>query len=129
MSSADRKSVVATRLRVLRAQHPEITQVVLAERVGVSQNAVHRWEAGLSEPRAEHIAAACDLFGCSADYLLGRTDSTTGLEPGTWIIDLEKVATPVAGEKWAVEVPRRHRIVDHTEMLRIEKDTRERHRK
>jgi transcriptional regulator with XRE-family HTH domain len=123
MPSPARQSIVATRLRVLRAQHPEISQVTLAELVGVSQHAVSRWEMGKIEPRAALLAKLCDVYGVSADYLLGRTDSPTGLSPGTWIVDLEKVAAPVLKEKWAAEVPRRHRIVDHAEMLRIEEKT------
>jgi transcriptional regulator with XRE-family HTH domain len=116
---SDRSSVVATRLRMLRAQHPEITQAALAEHVGVSQNAVHRWETGVSEPRAEHIAAACDLFRCSADYLIGRTESPTGLEPGQWLLDLDAIDRPEPGRDWAVQIPRRHRIVDGREKERI----------
>ena len=123
MPPPDRQSVVATRLRVLRAHHPELSQTALAELVGVSQHAVSRWEMGKSEPRAAEMSRLCDAYGVSADYLLGRTNSTTGLEPGRWIIDLDAVERP-GPEPWAAEVPRRHRIVDHREKERI-RETRE----
>ena len=45
-------------------------QEELAERVGVTRQAVSRWEAGSAKPDADKIIAICDLFGVSADYLL-----------------------------------------------------------
>lgn len=119
MPPPDRQSVVATRLRVLRAHHPELSQTALAELVGVSQHAVSRWEMGKSEPRAAEMSRLCDAYGVSADYLLGRTNSTTGLEPGRWIVDLDAVERHERGEHWAVEIPRRHKVVDHREKERI----------
>ena len=46
------------------------SQEDLAERVGVSRQAVSRWEADSAKPDADRIIAICDLFGVSADYLL-----------------------------------------------------------
>lgn len=46
------------------------SQEELAERVGVSRQAVSRWEADSAKPDADRIIAICDLFGVSADYLL-----------------------------------------------------------
>lgn len=46
------------------------SQEELAERIGVTRQAVSRWEADSSKPDAEKIIAVCDLFGVSADYLL-----------------------------------------------------------
>ena len=46
------------------------SQEELAERVGVSRQAVSRWESGTAKPDADKIIAICDLFGVSADYLL-----------------------------------------------------------
>ena len=42
----------------------------LAEQVGVSRQAVSRWESDSAKPDADKIVAICDLFGVSADYLL-----------------------------------------------------------
>jgi len=50
-------------------------QEELADRVGVSRQAVSRWESGTAKPDADKIIAICDLFGVSADYLLGREDA------------------------------------------------------
>jgi transcriptional regulator with XRE-family HTH domain len=119
MPPTPRQSIVATRLRVLRAQRPEITQTVLAERIGKSQNAIYKWEQGVTEPRAADIVGICDVFGVSADWLVGRTDSQTGIAPGQWLIDIEAVESPDAGRAWAIEIPRKHKLVDHTEKERI----------
>ena len=42
----------------------------LAEQIGVSRQAVSRWESDSAKPDADKINAICDLFGISADYLL-----------------------------------------------------------
>ena len=46
------------------------SQEELAEKIGVTRQAVSRWESGSAKPDAEKIIALCDLFGVSADYLL-----------------------------------------------------------
>ena len=45
-------------------------QEELAEKIGVSRQAVSRWESDSAKPDADKIIAICDLFGVSADYLL-----------------------------------------------------------
>lgn len=42
----------------------------LAEQIGVTRQAVSRWESDSAKPDADKIVAICDLFGVSADYLL-----------------------------------------------------------
>lgn len=46
------------------------SQEELAERIGVTRQAVSRWESNSAKPDADKIVAVCDLFGVSADYLL-----------------------------------------------------------
>ena len=46
------------------------SQEELADRIGVTRQAVSRWEANSAKPDADKIIAICDLFGISADYLL-----------------------------------------------------------
>lgn len=46
------------------------SQEELAERVGVTRQAVSRWEQGSAKPDADKIISICELFGVSADYLL-----------------------------------------------------------
>jgi transcriptional regulator with XRE-family HTH domain len=60
------------KLCVLRAR-AGLTQEALAERLGVSRQAVAKWEKGLSVPDPEKLLKLCAIFGVCADYLLGAT--------------------------------------------------------
>lgn len=46
------------------------SQEELAERIGVTRQAVSRWESGTAKPDADKIIGLCCLFEISADYLL-----------------------------------------------------------
>lgn len=46
------------------------SQEELADRIGVTRQAVSRWESNSAKPDAEKIVDISDLFGVSADYLL-----------------------------------------------------------
>ncbi len=46
-----------------------LTQEGLAKRLGVSQQAVTKWETGESRPRAEKLPEIARLLGCSVDDL------------------------------------------------------------
>ena len=48
------------------------TQASLAEKLNVSKTTVSNWEQGKCEPDYRQLCAICDLYGVSADYLLGR---------------------------------------------------------
>ena len=47
-----------------------MSQEDLAERIGVSRQAVSRWETGESVPDVEKIKARCRVFEVPADYIL-----------------------------------------------------------
>ncbi len=47
-----------------------MTQEQLAEQLGVSRQAVSRWESGDSTPDMLNISGLCQCFGVSADYLI-----------------------------------------------------------
>lgn len=58
------------------------SQEELAERVGVTRQAVSRWESCSAKPDADKIIALCALFGVSSDYLLGlRAEEEKKQEP------------------------------------------------
>ena len=46
------------------------SQEDLADKIGVTRQAVSRWESNSAKPDADKIVDICDLFGVSADYLL-----------------------------------------------------------
>ena len=51
-----------------------LSQSELAERLGVSLKSVSQYELGKVSMPYGFVMAAADLFGCSTDYLFGRTD-------------------------------------------------------
>ncbi|WP_417064479.1 helix-turn-helix domain-containing protein [Gordonibacter urolithinfaciens] len=42
--------------------------------MGVSENALLRWESGEAEPMAGNLVKLSHLYGCSPEYLLGYTN-------------------------------------------------------
>lgn len=62
----------------------KMTQEFVAEALGVSRQAVSKWENGTTDPSTSNLLALADLYGIAADELLrsvdreinqGRTDS------------------------------------------------------
>ena len=53
----------------LRKEH-KLSQEQLAEKLGVSRQAISRWEAGETTPDMANLLGLCDAFGVSADYLI-----------------------------------------------------------
>lgn len=46
------------------------SQEEMAERAGVTRQAISRWESDAAKPDADNIITVCNLFGVSSDYLL-----------------------------------------------------------
>ena len=64
--------------RIIQARkQADLTQEQLGEKLGVSRQAVSKWEAGQANPDITYIVEMCRLFGVSSDWLL------MGTEPGT----------------------------------------------
>ena len=61
----------AKKLKELRTR-AGMSQEKLAERVGVSRQAITKWETDKGAPEMENLLALSDLFGVSVDELLGR---------------------------------------------------------
>lgn len=47
-----------------------LSQEQLGEKLGVSQQAVSKWESGQNNPDVAYLAEMCRLFGVSSDWLL-----------------------------------------------------------
>lgn len=60
-------------IRNLRLQH-KLTQEQLADRLGVSYQAISRWENGVTYPDIEFLPAIAKHFSVTTDYLLGQDD-------------------------------------------------------
>ena len=63
-------------IKLLRKERG-ITQKQAAEDLGVSQALLSHYENGAREPGLAFVCRACDYYGVSADFLLGRAPSPT----------------------------------------------------
>lgn len=62
--------ILPERLRELREQNG-LSMLALAEKIGVSDAAICKWENATNEPKASYIALLAEFFEVSTDYLLG----------------------------------------------------------
>lgn len=74
------------RLSVLRKQNA-LSQETLAEQLGVSRQAVSKWENGEAMPELSKLELLCRIFGVSPNYLMGYEE---GREEGVASIKTEK---------------------------------------
>ena len=51
-----------------------MTQADLAKEFGKDRSTIARWEANPSMMTGVHLHKLSDMFGCTTDYILGRTD-------------------------------------------------------
>lgn len=64
------------RLKDLRKQ-AELTQVDVAEKLGISQPAYASWERGVKKPTQDNLVKIAQIFNVSVDYLVGNSDEKT----------------------------------------------------
>ncbi len=64
-------------LSLLR-QEKKVSQRTAAEALGISQALLSHYENGVREPGLAFVVRACDYYGVSADFLLGRTLTRDG---------------------------------------------------
>ncbi|MBQ4097081.1 MAG: helix-turn-helix transcriptional regulator [Clostridia bacterium] len=57
-----------------------LSQEQLAEHLGVSRQAISKWESGSSMPESEKLIAICDYFDVSLDYLMRDCDEAGHVE-------------------------------------------------
>ena len=68
---------VAARLRYLR-ESVKLSQVKMAEIVGVKQSSLNRYELNQASPTFETLTRYADYFDVSMDYIFGCTDNPQG---------------------------------------------------
>ena len=61
------------KLKELRKEQ-NLTATTLAEKLGVRDTTILRWEKGLMVPNIIHLYRIAVYFGVSADYLIGLED-------------------------------------------------------
>ena len=64
------------RIQDLRRE-ANMKQTDLAEALSVTRQAISKWETGVIDLNTDIIARMCDLFSCSADFLLGLSTQRT----------------------------------------------------
>ena len=69
--------------RMIRARKQAgMTQEQLGEALGVSRQAVSKWESGQANPDVTYVVKLCELFHLSADWLLlGKEQGKDGVQP------------------------------------------------
>ena len=86
------------------------TQKQLGERLGIGQTTIACYENGTREPHIESLIAYADLFDCTVDYLVGRTDDF-----GT---PLAKNAAPIMTQE-ELSLLKQYRELDKASRLRL----------
>jgi len=61
------------RVKELR-EEKALKQVELAQMLEISQGTLSNWERGVHDPDNETLGRLAQIFDCSVDYLLGRTE-------------------------------------------------------
>ena len=85
-------------LKAIRLSH-KLSQKKLASMIGVSQQALQKYEAGVSEPDLENLRRLASSLNCSVDYLIGHNNTTDSFSIGLsdrekeFLMDLRKLPT------------------------------------
>ena len=83
-------STYSNRIKELRI-NKSLSQEQLADRLGVTKQAISQMERGVRKPSVPMLEALCDIFNVSTDYLLGKEDVTIRLVDGDGIKKLDGV--------------------------------------
>lgn len=70
----------ANRLVALRKQH-DMSQEILADKLGISRQAVSKWERAEAAPDLDNLLALSDIYGITLDELLKGEEHTVKPEP------------------------------------------------
>ena len=102
MSKGGRDMNVADRIQNLR-KIKGISQEQLAEAIGVSRQAVSKWESEQSTPDLDKIILMSDFFDVTTDYLLKGIEPTNKIEHMTVgdVID-NKILTDTNGKRMKI---------------------------
>ena len=88
----------SNRIKELRTMR-DMSQQALGDLLGVNKVTVSQYERGVRKPDINVVAALCDIFNVSSDYLLGKDDVTIRLvdKDGLKRLDAPKTRVPVLG--------------------------------
>ena len=95
------------RIRDLR-EDSDRTQQQVADILGTSQTMYARYERGANELPIHHLLTLCDLYGVTADYILGRSDHREPSELPTNAASFEK---PITSPQKVTSTPEKSEII------------------
>ena len=98
------KIKIGEKIRLLRKKN-DVTQDKLAERLGVTPQAVSRWESGVCYPDMNYLPAIADYFSVSMDELLCYTGTRKAAKVAEYLEEAERLLD-------------RDRVTDALELLR-----------
>ena len=91
MKKTPNRNKIASRIHSLRREKG-MSQLCLAEKLGVSRSLVSSWENGTCLPDINKIRIMTMLFGVPADYIYGSTDRRYNIKiPDRFEFDLTKL--------------------------------------
>lgn len=91
------------RLKLLRGKKGD-SQAALAKHMGVTQQAIAKWETDKATPDPDTLIKLSQYFGVTVDYLIGRTDY-----PGLYTFEKEELTIEDAVEdKFFIDFMKRH---------------------
>lgn len=73
MKNKEFNNTLGRRIASLRAEK-QISQIQLADEIGVTQESISSVERGKTYPKTNTLIKIADLFGCSLDYLVGISE-------------------------------------------------------
>ena len=81
-----------------------INQRTAAAELGISQALFSHYENGAREPGLGFVCRACDYYGVSADYLLGRSDRPDAAQSavGTAVLYLDRLQELIGSARAAL---------------------------
>lgn len=82
--------MIADRIKTLREQN-NMTQSILAKKLGITRSSVNAWEMGISVPSTQYIVELALIFNVSTDYLLGVNTTSTISVAGLSDRDIELI--------------------------------------
>ncbi len=100
--------MISANLAELRKIH-NLTQEETAEKIGVSRQAIAKWEKGESVPDLYNCAALAELFGVSIDELISHSKKKSGLSvppKGKYVF-----GTVTVGERGQIVIPKKAREI------------------
>ncbi len=82
---------IGSRIAALRRERG-YAQEYLAERLGVSRQAVSKWETDQTSPDTQNLIALAELLGTSVEYLaMGKREETASPAAPPYVLSLRKV--------------------------------------